>query len=342
MSSVKCNAKKRQGDLEPNGGNNQRFLDQRPIVVCPKCGELGKLYYSPKIKWYVKHGKRRTHYINSSESLEFQLHDPRLAIIWYMGGDGNLLTHLSKMIPPHWCYVEVFGGGAPLLLNKSPSPVEIYNDVDGDLVNLFRVVRENLDEFLRRTEWLLVSRQQYYEFLHNYRDIKDPVDRAVAYWYIIRLSFMGKFGGGFSTSTKNNHAKSFWNTVEKLRLIHERLKNVVIEQLDFREVLKKYDSKETFFYLDPPHLYASTEKGKDYYREKFTDNDYMELLRILEGIRGKWLLKQVGAVPWIKDWAKKHGYHVKRLAVKMSCRPNPRDEVNPQYKLYFIANYVLP
>ncbi|MHA1632769.1 MAG: DNA adenine methylase [Candidatus Freyarchaeota archaeon] len=115
------------------------------LVRCPRCGEVGRLYYSSSIGWHVKHGRRRTHYVRASECLEIPLHEPRLALIGYMGGDQLLLPYIAKMIPPHRCYVEVFGGGAPLLLNKPPSPHEVYNDLDGKLVNLFMVVKEKPD-----------------------------------------------------------------------------------------------------------------------------------------------------------------------------------------------------
>ena len=308
--------------LEQPGNSTKGFL-----VVCPKCGEIGRLYYSVKIGWYIKHGKHRTHYVRDGEALEVPLHNPRLNIVRYMGGDSFLLPYLARMIPPHECYVEVFGGSAPLLLNKPPSKVEIYNDLDGDLFNLFKVVRERLDEFLKKTEWLLVSRQQYYDFLRRFHEIKDPVERAVAYWYMMKLTYAGKFGGGLGFGPKRNYAKDMRNALKKLKLVHRRLMNVMIEQLDFREILKRYDTKTTFFYLDPPHLYLSTEseRGKDYYKQGgFTDKDYMDMLNLLDRLKGKWLLKQSVNIPWLLEWAKKRGYFIRTLRLKKFARPNPR------------------
>ena len=81
----------------------------------------------------------------------------RLCFFPYIGGKYNLLKALLPLVPSHHIYVEVFGGAANLLLNKPPSPVEVYNDVDGDIVNLFSVVRDRRDEFIRRFKLVLYS-----------------------------------------------------------------------------------------------------------------------------------------------------------------------------------------
>jgi len=283
--------------------------------------------------------------VRHDESLEIVLNSERLNLIRYAGGDTFLLPYLAKMIPPHTCYVEVFGGGAPLLLNKPPSKVEIYNDIDGDLVNLFRVVKERLDDFLKELEWVLVSRDTYYEYQYKLAKgiEKDPVRRAAMYFYVLRLSFGGKFSSGFAPSAKKNHAKDFFRAIEKLRDIHMRLRNVVIERLDFREVIRRYDSKTTFFYCDPPHLYTSTEaeKGKHYYQTSFTEKDYMDLLKALENIEGKFLLKQSVEIPWLREWAERNRFSVVQLKLKKSVRGRPRDESAEHQAIYFIANYKL-
>lgn len=311
------------------------------LVICPRCGGIGSLYYHPRIGWHVKHGARVTHSVKENQALEVPLHDPKLNLIFYMGGDSFLLPYLAKMIPPHECYVEVFGGGAPLLLNKPPSKFEVYNDLDGDLVNLFMVVRDRPEEFLKRTEWLLVSRQLYYDFLSKLRskEIKDPIERAVIYWYVAVTSFAGKFGKGLGFGPKSPIASKMWGVWERLRLIHERLKRVIIEQLDFRELIKRYDRPTTFFYLDPPHLYYGTE-GSDYYTLVFSDKDYMDLLDIITKIKGKFLLKQSGEIPWLLEWAEKHGYTVKRVEL-FKYSQKKVGEKRERYIVYFISNYEL-
>ena len=94
--------------------------DKSLVVLCPRCGRVGRLYFNQKVGWYVKHfDTNQTHALPDDISLTLPLHEEKLNLIRYMGGDTFLLPYLIKMFPPHRTYVEVFGGGAPLLLNKS-------------------------------------------------------------------------------------------------------------------------------------------------------------------------------------------------------------------------------
>lgn len=307
-------------------------------VICPKCGKVGKLYYNENIKFYVKHGAKVTHYVKGDQVIEIVPNEKRVSLIWYMGGDYFLLPIIYKLFAPHTCYVEAFGGGASVLLNKSPSKVEVYNDIDGLLVNLFKVVKEKYDEFMKRIEFILYSRQLYYEYLEKLRRGEgDDVDKAVMYFYVMRASFAGKFGAGFGYSITINQPKKLFNAIENLKIIHRRLKNVMIEQLDFRECIKRYDSKNTFFYLDPPHLYVASER-ENYYRTMFTEADYMDLLNILTGIKGKFLLKQTRAIFFVEDWARRNGFKVRTFRAMLSSKKVKGVERN-EWMVQFIANY---
>jgi len=117
-------------------------------------------------------------------------------------------------------------------------------------------------------------------------DLKIPnVDVAVKTYYLFNTSFAGGILGGFGVSKTQNEAKCFHNKISSLYLIYERLKNAVIECLDFEEVIRRYDSEDTFFYLDPP--YYGTEY---YYLSDFTEEDHKRLLSLLKQVKGKWLL----------------------------------------------------
>jgi len=113
----------------------------------------------------------------------------------YLGGKHFLVKRLLPLVPPHEVYVEVFGGAAALLFAKDRSPVEVYNDVDKELVNLFTVVRDRKDKFLKRLEWLPYSRELYYRFMADIDagKITDPVERAAAFYYCMRSSFSGRW-----------------------------------------------------------------------------------------------------------------------------------------------------
>jgi len=279
-------------------------------VICPKCGEAGFLRFRDG-KPVIEHRnpKITAHMVSRYDSLEvipyFDKPIPP-TFIRYMGADSTILPFLLKIIPPHRCYVEVFGGSAKLLLAKPPSKVEVYNDIDGNLVNLFMVVsdEEKFNEFVRRMRWLLYSREIYFTFLKKMKnkEWKDDIDRAVMTFYCYNISYGGKWGGGFSAGPATNQAQALFNIIEKnLPLIHERLKRVYIERLDFRECIRKYDHEYTFFYLDPPHLFLTTETD-NYYRlqERFSEEDFMDLLQLLKRAKGLWLLKHI-YLPYLDD-----------------------------------------
>lgn len=199
----------------------------------------------------------------------------------YIGGKFYLLKKLVQLIPEHETYVEVFGGAGTLLLNKPPNRVEVFNDIDGDLIDLFIVVRDKPEEFVRKFRWLLYSRELNRLWS---RDIEtnDPVERAARFYYVIRSSFSGSWGAGWSFT--RNKPQSFFNSLETIDLIAKRLKRVHIENLDFRKCIKIWDSPSTFFFLDPPYF------DKHQYRKNLTTQDHLDLRDILGKVNGKWLL----------------------------------------------------
>jgi len=177
----------------------------------------------------------------------------RSPICWF-GGKGLLVKKLLPLIPEHKIYVEVFGGGASLLLAKDPavSRVEVYNDLDNRLVNLFEVLRDPVGfaEFERRSVLTPLSREQF----RRCRDVvgENATERAWAFFVQQRQSFSGlgeSFGFGVSGSSRGMASScSRWlGAVEGLPALHERLMRVQIECDDWRKILERYDSPETFF-----------------------------------------------------------------------------------------------
>jgi DNA adenine methylase len=203
------------------------------------------------------------------------------------------------MIPEHFSYVEVFGGAGALLLNKPPSMIEVYNDLYGELVNLFEVVRDNVEDFLERSQFLLYSReltQRWKADLAMGRMPEDPVERAVRFWYIIRSSFAAHPGKGwaFGRETTRNRGGCLQNARDSIRLIHDRLRNVEIDHLDFRRCFELRDSESAFLYVDPPYLGA-----EEYATGPFTLADHEDLAAILHDAKGKWILT-IGDHPKIR------------------------------------------
>ena len=263
---------------------------------------------------------------------------PRLSLLPYMGGKQMMVPRLIPLIPEHAAYVEVFGGGAALLLNKPPSPIEVYNDLDGELVNLFETVRNSPDEFVKRAEFLLYSRElneKWKTDLKENRRPEDSVERALQFWYLMRSSFAAHpyKGWAFSETSNRQRPESMWNALEALKPIHERLKMVEIDHLDFERCIKNRDAPETFFFLDPPYLEAEA-----YRMGIFTLTDHERLLRTLQECKGKWLMT-TGDHPEIRRLFKEYGMILTETTQSVS---KVIHEERPSLPNLLIANYPLP
>ena len=215
----------------------------------------------------------------------------RLNFFWYTGGKSYLLKPLLSILPEHVVYVEVFGGAGNLLLNKKPVLNEIINDVDDDIVNLFTVVSrdDTFEQFNKIIQSLPYSRtvhQKMREILKEpfeYNPFEPNVQRAVACYYFKNSSVSSE--GGFGVSRTGNHSISYANKLDKLKQVRERLRKVIVEHLDFEECIRKYDTPDALFFLDPPYLGA-----EHYYKNDFTIEDHKRLLNLLPTIKGKFIL----------------------------------------------------
>jgi len=202
-------------------------------------------------------------------------------LIPYIGGKYYLKDWIiPKLDYSKRTYVELFGGGASILINKPPHKVEIYNDIDGDLVNLFNVVKNNFDKFEKELEWELISEENFYKYLKELNETKDlePVKRAVRYYYLLRLSFNGNlrsFGLGLSRN------KIITENLDILKAIHKRLQKVYIVNKNFRDLLNSIVDKDfCMIYADPPYY------GLKHYKNSFDENDHLELANLLNRCKG--------------------------------------------------------
>ncbi len=187
-------------------------------------------------------------------------------------------------------YCEVFGGGGWVLFKKEPSTIEIYNDLNRDLVNLFSVIRDHYKEFSHRAEWSLHSRAmfEYAKEKLSEDQILSQTERAIHYAINRVQSFSGT-GSTWAYRIASSKFSGKWLPfLNRLELINARLKKVQIECLDFEKVIKKYDSKSTLFYLDPPYI-----GGEKYYKTSdvnFKIEDHLRLAQALKKIKGKFIL----------------------------------------------------
>lgn len=209
----------------------------------------------------------------------------RSPVIWF-GGKGMLVKKLIPYIPKHRTYVEPFGGGASLLFAKEPSEVEVYNDIHSGVVNLFRVIRDNFDEFYRKVSMTPYSREEFYYCRDNWINCENDIDKAYMFFVKMRQSFSGT-GRSWCFRVTSKYL-NWLSTIDMLPEIHQRLMHVYIEHKDFRDIIKTYDTPETFFYLDPPYIKSTRKNGK--YDYETSDKDHHDLVDMLLNIKGKAML----------------------------------------------------
>jgi DNA adenine methylase len=212
-----------------------------------------------------------------------------LGPLTYAGGIWTLFSKVLRLIPPHRVYVEPFGGSGRVLFNKRPSESEVYNDINGDLVNFFRVLRDD-EKWRKLREKLLLtpySRQEFEDALSG-RDGRelDDVERARRFFVLCRQSFIGSLKEWSNAKKSNNMITTYYNAIDFFPYFHARLRNVKIEHGDFENVIYRYDTPETFFLVDPP--YIGTDES--YSHLSFSLDDHKRLVRTLLKIRGKAML----------------------------------------------------
>ena len=216
-------------------------------------------------------------------------------IIPWMGGKRKLASRLLPLFPPHQCYVEPFCGAAALFFLKEPSSVEVLNDINGDLVNLYRVVKYHIEELFKQFKWTLVSRQNWQWLQETPPETLTDVQRAARFLYLQKLAFGGKVDGQtFGTATTSRPRFNIFTLEQDLADAHFRLANAAIEQLPWQDVTKKYDRPHTLFYCDPP--YWKTEG----YGVDFPWAEYQQLAELAKSIQGKMVIS-INGHPEIRE-----------------------------------------
>jgi len=258
--------------------------------------------------------------------------DTKYLINW-VGGKRLLRKTIEPLIPKDIIsYLEVFGGGAYILFYKDKwADLEVYNDLDGRLVNLFRIVKYHPNAIKEELSYLLGSREMFVQFLKM--ECITDIQKAVKFFYLITRSFGGR-GETFGITKKScgGASKSQGNMLPRIDAIHKRLDKVLIENKDFEAFIKQYDHEDAFFYCDPPYScgagYAVTStKGFDHERLRMT----------LGQIKGRFLLSYDDA-PKIRELYA--GYEM--IAVERLNGINNKqtgERKNKMFKELIIANY---
>lgn len=203
-------------------------------------------------------------------------------IIPWIGGKRRLADHLIPRFPKHECYVEVFAGGAALYFMRPPAAVEVINDINGELINLYRVVQHHLEEFVRQFKWALTSRQVFKWLQDTRPETLTDIQRAARFYYLQQNCFGAKLEGQtFGTATTTPPGLNLLRLEETLSAAHLRLSATFIEQLDWKACIDRYDRPHTLFYLDPP--YWETEG----YGVPFDYAEYVAMAERLRALKGR-------------------------------------------------------
>lgn len=216
----------------------------------------------------------------------------------YLGGKRNLAKRLCALIEatPHRAYIEPFVGmGGVFLRRPTPAPVEVINDFNGDVANLFRVIRRHYEPFVDELRWLIASRAEFQrQYALDPRLLTD-IERAVRFLYLQRLVFGGKVGSSvFGVRRDQDSRINLGRLRADLKALRDRLATVTIEQLDYADLIRRYDGPRALFYLDPP--YDDTQG----YGIEFGRPQYEAMAEQLAGIAGQFIMS-INDTPFIRE-----------------------------------------
>jgi DNA adenine methylase len=252
------------------------------------------------------------------------------------GGKSYLLKTLVRFMPQHRIYVEVFSGSAKLLFAKRESKYEILNDVNDELLNFYRVVKHRPSELADLFERDFRGRARFMELCgeSRFKSRRDcELIRAHRFAYLVWWSF-----GAKSTSFIRPRRGKLNRPILALRSLLEqtsiRLSNVVIDKTDFADCIRRYDSRDTFFYLDPPYVNA----GDLGHYKPMQEERNEELIEILANIRGKFLLSYDNA-PLIRRLAAEKNFTIRKVSVRYTINEKSNDM---RVTELLISNYELP
>lgn len=203
-------------------------------------------------------------------------------LVPWIGGKRRLAKHIIPLFPDHTCYVEPFAGAAAIFFLKEQVKVEVLNDINSELVNLYRVVQHHLDELVRQFRWALSSRELFGWLKATPPATLTDIQRAARFFYLQKLAFGAKLEGRtFGTATTSPARLNLLRMEEDLSAVHLRLHQVTIEHMDWAACIERYDRSHTLFYLDPPYW------GTEGYDVAFGLEQYDRMAELLKSMKGK-------------------------------------------------------
>lgn len=211
-------------------------------------------------------------------------------ILHYPGSKWSMTDWIINNMPLHATYLEPFFGSGAVFFNKQPSSLETINDVDGGIVNLFKVIRDRPDELAHLIRWTPYSREEYYG---SYETIEDELERArrflIRCWMARGAKTSDRTGWRHIIDHNGPRPVRQWNELpEKIMTITERLKGVQVEQQPAVKLIKRHDRNDVLIYADPPYILST--RNNRMYRHEMSEDDHIELLEALDAHPGPVLL----------------------------------------------------
>jgi DNA adenine methylase len=247
--------------------------------------------------------------------------------ISYYGGKQTLSAIILGLIPEHRIYCEPFLGGAAVFFAKKPSKVEIINDTNCELINFYEVLKHDFTSLEKEIAISLHSRKKHHQaqVIYANPEMFDRVKRAWAVWMLANSSYGCKLDGGFGYDRIGGTSKKLNNKREAFTEDYAiRLQQTQIECCDALRIIRSRDTPDAFFYIDPP--YVGSDQG---HYDGYTQEDFDSLLKLLETIKGKFLLSSFKNDS-LNEFTKRNGWYSAALKM-MSSMTNravqPRDKV---------------
>ncbi len=205
----------------------------------------------------------------------------------WVGGKSQLADRIIARMPDHLAYCEVFAGAAWVLFKKPESKVEIINDINQELVTLYRCVKHHLPELVAHARWLLVARDEWDRFLNTPPDTLTDIQRAVRFYYLAKSAFGAKIKGQtWGVAASGGPRLNLSRIEQDLGDAHARLSRVFIENKPYAEVLSRFDKPATLFYLDPPYWGCENYYGDGIFKR----DDFTDLAQRLAKLKGKFIV----------------------------------------------------
>lgn len=237
-------------------------------------------------------------------------------MVQWVGGKRRLAPHILPLFPEHSCYVEPFCGAAALFFLKGSVKVEVLNDINGDLVTLYRVVQHHLEEFVRHFKWALASREIYKWLQITPPETLTDIQRAARFFYLQKLGFGGKVQSQtFGTATTSNARLNLLRIEEQLSAVHLRLHQVFIERLPWITCVERYDRPHSLIYMDPPYF------GTEGYGVDFGLEQYDRMAALMGSMKGKAVVS-VNDIPAMRKAFK--GHQIRRATISYSVGASGR------------------